>query len=858
MAKIRRAKLPFKFLNEFEKEANQELQRLLTQGMSIIESEIRSATPDWDEQAFEGSNMESLQKALLVRKNAIRDYQRRIIHGAPIHLNQLTQEEIEGLFDPDLWEGGLLKFEGFPVRGVGEYEISDETVPLSSIPVLKVKADDLKAALGKRREKIVLIKITGDENYHLVKGSAAVFAAKLVNLPAVEAEVRHYEKYEIDSHENGLVELATIHSLKFKLTSYYYVPSHMEPLSELCRRLPLDYIESLHRSEYPSDFEGAITKLKELERKRYHVWVELYNDAIEYHTPSEANRIVRDNPKWMRIEDRTEAAHDKVTTLENEWEKNKGEWDAALTETFLYLQEDGMKLREQTIAMIHHEAHMGKIKKEVHEMGSPIFAYEPGETVELLGGDTIWHKGKVIRATNDGLRVRRENGEYRIIEDPASIRKFGEGRIELNSDPMDQSPKEIRLDKFNVLIPAGSNALKIETALQPITEEMNSTPLNVNFDTWKTNQAAEKKELERLTSSCHELAGRAFKPNSPKDCAKLLIEEMGLPVQRVSKSGVPSIDKDALAVWENMGEPLAGLIIQARESQSKLSQLNSWESFAKAGTVQCQWNQLGTPMGRYSCEDPNLQNRITAIRETIEAPKGFKLISTDLGQAEYVTWASLSKDPTLSASFLDGTDLHTRMFEEVKAVVGDIDFHEPDPRQVGKTVNFALLYLMQPFTLAKKLGISFDDARDIIKAYEERAPLATTYIQDYLAQAKKTGRVSTYYGRTRFMPEMIKAKGNYLHQLNKTAWHHHCSGTAADIVKMKQIKIARGMLAEGFELEDARIALNMHDEIIVLARDGIVEDVKTIMRMKFEEEIPGFLPFRLDQRAGNNWLEISK
>jgi len=417
---------------------------------------------------------------------------------------------------------------------------------------------------------------------------------------------------------------------------------------------------------------------------------------------------------------------------------------------------------------------------------------------------------------------------------------------------------QIDIPKFNVTLPVGSNSLRIEEELGPSTLEMNSTPLQVNEETWRKNITAATRERDRLFGEAKSRSGNPdFRANAPSDCVKEFFEKRGLPPQRINKnSGTPACDKETLQALAAMGDELAPIVLEAREAQSRLSQLEKWEEFALAGEVQCNWNQLGTPHGRYSCDSPNLQNRIIEIRETIEAPTGFKFLSLDLGQAEYVTWASLSQDPTLIKAFADDKDFHTQMFEEVKAAAPNLDFHGEE-RKAGKTINFALLYLMQPFVLAKKLGITEAEAREIIQAYEERAPIATEYKKRVIREFKKTGVSITKFGRVRELKEIMSAKRGQLHQLTKTLWHHHNAGTAAEILKIKQVKAWKA-IRRAFSVEDARLALQMHDEVIFLVKDEFLEQATELAKAAFAERIPGFLPFKVDVRTGRNWREISK
>jgi len=506
-----------------------------------------------------------------------------------------------------------------------------------------------------------------------------------------------------------------------------------------------------------------------------------------------------------------------------------------------------------------------------------------GHAVEVRDTMGKWHPAIVVRMFGKDIRVRRADGQMRLVRDRSKIRTREDQRIGhslgLAPDRLDFSEKtlyirgmadeigfrtpsmteDIVTKRFNVTIPAGSNSWKIETALMPITDEMNRTPLNVSADTWLRNFKRVESEVQVLTQIVREMSGvDTFRPNATADCVKALFVEEGLPVQRVSdKTGQPTCDKEVLQALHAMGSELAGAIIKAREAMSKLSQLTKWEEFAQAGSVQCRWNQFGTPHGRYSCDKPNLQNRISEIRESIVARPGFRFISLDLGQAEYVTWASLSGDPTLTQAFESGRDFHEEMGKLIRAAAPDIDLHEPSDRAAGKTLNFALLYLMLAFTLSKKLGISGQDAQTLITTYKKRAPLAEAYRQDLLNEATRTGEVQTKFGRLRSLPEVKSAKGGRKHELQKTMWHHHNAGTAAEILKIKQVKVLRAIRRQ-WEHEDARIVLQMHDEIILEAREEIADEVAQLANEKFLEPIAGFLPFKVEVRQGANWLEISK
>jgi DNA polymerase I-like protein with 3'-5' exonuclease and polymerase domains len=412
--------------------------------------------------------------------------------------------------------------------------------------------------------------------------------------------------------------------------------------------------------------------------------------------------------------------------------------------------------------------------------------------------------------------------------------------------------------EFGVRIPEGTTSWRIEKAIEASTAEMNSTPLKVNHETWKHHHSHFSLLFSQKEEECRFLTQISdFRPNAAADCVDYL-QKRGFQFTRKGKSGAFTCDKNTLAAAAALGIGEANVIIEAREALTKLGQVESWRPFAEAGEVQATWNPLGTPMGRYSCDSPNLQNRITEIRETVEARDGYQLISLDLGQAEYVTWASLSGDPILSQSFIDGTDFHAKMASEVLCHVPEFNLRDEPIRQFGKTLNFALLYLMTDFALAGQLHCSVETARKLIAVYEARADVAVLYRNELLKKAAANGYVSTHFGRTRFMPELQSARTRTeRHTVNKTAWHHHNAGTGAELLKIRQAKVSSALRKE-YATTDVRFALQMHDEIILECRTELVDKVRATALERFSQPTPGFLPFRIDCRVGKDWLSISK
>lgn len=880
--RVKRADLPFQVLNSIEKEANKQVGLLLDTVLRITESEVMSAQPDLEEAALVGTSLpadeESLRKSFASEDEErrsfqpIRDYNRRVIHGAPRNPAQLTDSQIKRLISVLNWEDGQLHLD--PERNRTPLDLSSPgeeiVVPTYCLVYGNFKPLDLEEAFKGKGLRIEVVAKKGSKTFLVTKGNAVAFACVATYIPAVRVLVRYQEpstdtrQPEIrqtysDAHEQEVLARNDIAHL------IYNLPSYLEPLAEQARTFEKAKFLTIAADERSDEEAEARDRAIKKDDARRQLWLKLYNAAIESGlTPAQANKEVRFNDRWIAAEALAEKSLELAARIEDRWDQYRSTCRKALALARMYVEQDG----EEFVAplsnlALYNEANKPHDVVEESLMGDVGLGYTLDERVEIrdLRGD--WRLGTVVRLGPNEIRVRRDDGQYRAVADVSAVRREGEGKLILGieDDPgYTLDMKEIRIPKFNVIIPAGSNSLKIERALEPINEEMNRTSLQVNKATWERNLATQELELEKANEAAHAEAGRRFRTNSSKDCGELLFTELGLPIQRVNQgTGQPAVDKESLQALDSLGEKIAGLIITAREAQSKLSQLQKWEPYATAGTVQAHWNTFGTPMGRYTCDTPNLQNRIVAIRETIEAPLGFKLVSLDLGQAEYVTWASLSGDPILGKAFIDGTDFHERMYDEVRAAAPDVDLHQEDPRKSGKTINFALLYQMQAFVLAKRLGVTTDSARKIMEGWQSRAEMAFNYRESVLTRAIQTGQISTQFGRTRYMPQLKTAKGPALHEARKTAFHHHNCGTAAEIVKIKQIKTWRRLRRDQqLNFEDVRIGLQMHDEIILIVKDDLVDGVRQTALEAFEEPIQGFLPFKIDVRIGQNWMDVSK
>lgn len=490
---------------------------------------------------------------------------------------------------------------------------------------------------------------------------------------------------------------------------------------------------------------------------------------------------------------------------------------------------------------------------------------KPTDRVLTLGFKGQWLPATVIEVseTFTQVRVRRDDGSERIVP-LTHIRTSvpSEGiALEAEFEYRGHMPEDIVIPVQSVVIPSTSQAYRIEKATEPITELMNQTPLRVNYATWERNMQAQDQKTVDLALICAKEVGDAgFKPNSSAQCIKVL-SARGHSFTRMTQSGGKgqlSCDIEVLEGMQRSGDTLIGDIINARKAISEQSQLKKWVEFAKQGYAQTTWDQYGSPAARYTAAAPALLNRITQIRETVEPDPGWSFVSNDLSQAEYRTWASLSKATGWIADFNLQKDFHQERADAILAQLPNLDLHGETPRQFGKMVNFAMTYLATAPFLAGKLGVDNLTAGRILAAWKVDSQGGWKYVEDYLTECRATGQSRTHFGRVRELPILRSTKKGELHDVEKTAWHHHNSGTAAEILKIKTVRTVAALTRANLYPHFAKVAINFYDELILMVKDEYLKEVSDIFTEQFQRPIPDFIDFPTTQKTGKNWLEVSK
>ncbi|WP_248918145.1 DNA polymerase I [Pseudomonas entomophila] len=366
-------------------------------------------------------------------------------------------------------------------------------------------------------------------------------------------------------------------------------------------------------------------------------------------------------------------------------------------------------------------------------------------------------------------------------------------------------------------------------------------------------------KLVELEREAYELAGEEFNLGSPKQLGAILYDKLGMPVLSKTAKGQPSTAEAVLDDLAEQGYPLPKVLMQYR-SLSKLKSTYTdklpGQINPRTGRIHTSYQQAVAATGRLSSSDPNLQNipvrtaEGRRIRQAFVASPGYKLLAADYSQIELRIMAHLAKDEGLLHAFRNDLDVHRATAAEVFGVaLADVT---TDQRRSAKAINFGLIYGMSAFGLAKQIGVDRKQSQDYIDRYFARYPGVLAYMERTRAQAAEQGFVETLFGRRLYLPD-INAKNPALRKgAERTAINAPMQGTAADIIKRAMVAVDNWLVDSKL---DARVILQVHDELVLEVREDLVEQVKDEIRGYMSGAAELDVPLLVEVGVGSNWDE---
>ena len=454
-----------------------------------------------------------------------------------------------------------------------------------------------------------------------------------------------------------------------------------------------------------------------------------------------------------------------------------------------------------------------------------------------------------------GLGIKKEE-QINLFEENSKSNEYENTLNALNAYLIqklyEKTIKEIKnlneMDLFN----------NIEMPLVEVLAEMQYEGIKIEKDKLESFGVELKQNIDELTKEIYDLSGQEFNINSTKQLGEILFEKLKLPVVKKTKTGY-STDVDVLEKLKSE-HPIIEKILEYRS----LTKLNS--TYVEGlkpyinkvtGRIHSYFHQTITATGRISSTEPNLQNIPTRIelgkrlRKAFVPKEGYVFIDADYSQIELRVLAHISQDENMINAFKHDEDIHKQAASNVFNV--PIEEVTKEQRSHAKAVNFGIVYGISDFGLGEQIGVSRKKAKDYINQYLEKYSGIKKFMDDIVEKAKEQGYVETLFNRRRYIPE-LKSKNFNIRQFgSRVAMNTPIQGTAADIMKIAMINVYKKLKEEKLV---AKLILQIHDELLIEAKEDEKERVKNILQSCMENAIKLDVPLKAEVSEAYNWYEL--
>lgn len=515
------------------------------------------------------------------------------------------------------------------------------------------------------------------------------------------------------------------------------------------------------------------------------------------------------------------------------------------------------------------------------------YSYRLNETYVLLMQNGIYLKGNKFDTEIAAYLLNPSNGKYKLdelanqylsIDIPEYLEFVGaKQQKETQMTLFSQDEMNVDFEKYQNAIYMYTIA-KLAEIMNKKLEEINSLKLFENIEMPLIKVLAEmqyegiyvdkqelvsfgvklKEDIEVIKQEIYKLAGEEFNINSTLQLGNILFEKLKLPVYKKTKKGY-STDVDILEklkpehpIIEKILEYRGFMKLNSTYVDGLIVYINEYTH-----KIHSYFHQTITATGRISSTEPNLQNIPTRteqgkqIKKAFKAQKGHIFIDADYSQIELRILAHISNDTNMREAFLNEEDIH----KQVASKVFNVPLEEvtKEQRTAAKAVNFGIVYGISGFGLAEQLGISRKKAEQYIEQYLEKYKGVKEFMDRIVEKAKEQGYVETLFHRRRYIPEL--SSNNYMvRQFGaRAAMNTPIQGTAADIMKIAMIEVNKKLEEEKL---NAKLILQIHDELLIECEIEEKEEVKKILKESMENAVKLSIPLEVEVSEADNWYDV--
>jgi DNA polymerase-1 len=399
----------------------------------------------------------------------------------------------------------------------------------------------------------------------------------------------------------------------------------------------------------------------------------------------------------------------------------------------------------------------------------------------------------------------------------------------------------------------------IEMPLIAVLADMERTGVMLDSEALNSYAVTLRETLIKLEAEIYTLAGQEFNISSPKQLGEILFVRLKLDDNaRLTKTKQFRTDEEVLQRLSSR-HPVIGKVLEYRGVKKLLT------TYVEAlpglvspvtGRIHTTYNQAVASTGRLSSTNPNLQNipvrdaEGREIRKAFIPAEGKIFLSADYSQIELRLMAHLSGDESMISDFLSGQDIHSATAAKIFGIAPEEVTREMRTR--AKTANFGIIYGISAFGLSERLTIGRREAKELIDGYFSSYPGVKAYMDESIRRARESGYVTTMYGRRRWLPDIHSRNQVVRGNAERNAINAPLQGSAADIIKIAMVRIAERLERE---MPEAKMILQVHDELIFEVDAGTVEKLRMLVTEEMKGAADLAIPLEVDTGTGNNWLE---
>ena len=677
------------------------------------------------------------------------------------------------------------------------------------------------------RQMIEVKALMGDtsDNISGVKGIGEKTALNLI-----------HQQGSVENLYKNLDSMTLTKSVRAKLESGYQDAVDSRFLAEICLEVPIDKNPEsyllIERNE-----EKSRQLLARLEMNKLMDRLGLTGAKINSNQDiTEEKTKLKDLPK-IEIEDLSEETLKELCNC---------------TSCFIYDKENLKILAENKIYITHND----KLIIDYFQSEGEKQCFEGKEAHKFAFSHKKELKNLIFACDLAGYLLNSQASEYTVENLCLAYNVMYRSDMGENADAASLSALCECLKKQLELTEMNSLYYDVELPLCEVLASMEVWGVKADADGIKEFGEQLSEDIRRITEAIYSYAGKEFNISSPKQLGQVLFEDLKLPVKKKTKSGY-STNAEVLESLISK-HPIIPLIIEYRT----LTKLNSTyvegllKEIESDGRVHSVFKQTETRTGRISSTEPNMQNIPVRkeigrnMRKFFVSEKGYSLLDADYSQIELRVLASVCGDENMQTSFIEGKDIH----RSTAAQVFDLpeDFVTPEMRSAAKAVNFGIIYGIGAFSLSKDIGVSVAEAKRYIQNYLNNFPKVTEFMDSTVENGIKDGYVTTLFGRRRYIPE-LSASNKMIQAFGKrAAMNAPIQGAAADIIKIAMVKVYNRLKSEKL---DARLILQVHDELIIEASDTDADKAAVILKEEMENAVKLSVPMTVDVNKGQSWYE---